>query len=180
MSVTAVPLRPIERRALGWLWLGLAVLALVGIGFAVFTTNRVVPSAAAFLAHNARKPGVTVTRSGLQYQVIVKGTGSRPTLHDLVAINYTGRLTDGTLFDASALQGGAVQMPVGGVIPGFSEGLTLMPVGSKYRFWIPPELGYGPAGAGNGIIPPNAVLDFEVELLGVAPRNAAPPMGLPQ
>jgi hypothetical protein len=175
MSVTAVPLPPIERRVTGGLWFGLALLALLGIGFAVFSTSRIVPSAAAFLARNAKKPGVVVTETGLQYQVLHTGTGPRPTTHDIVAINYTGRLADGTLFDASALQGGPVQMPVTGAIKGFSEGLTLMPVGSRYRFWIPPELGYGAAGAGNGVIPPNAALDFEVELLAVAPQSAMAP-----
>jgi hypothetical protein len=178
MSVTAVPLPPVERRVTGGLWLALALLALIGIGFGVYSTSKIVPSAAAFLARNAKKPGVVVTASGLQYQVLHLGTGPRPTVHDIAAINYSGRLADGTLFDASALQGGPVQLPVGGNIPGFSEGLTLMPVGSKFRFWIPPNLAYGAAGAGNGVIPPNAALDFEVELLAVAPQSMMTPQNV--
>lgn len=178
MSVTAVPLPPIQRRVVGGLWLGLAFLALVGIGFALYSVNKVVPSATAFLARNANKPDVVVTSSGLQYKVERLGTGPRPTVHDIVAINYTGRLTDGTVFDTTDREGRPVPMPVTGIIPGFSEGLRLMPVGSKFRFWIPPNLGYGAAGAGNGVIPPNAVLDFEVELLAVAPQGPMMPQGV--
>lgn len=178
MSVTAVPLSPIQGRVVGGLWLGLAFLALLGIGFALFSVGRVVPSATAFLARNANKPDVVVTASGLQYKVERLGTGPRPTVHDIVAINYTGRLTDGTVFDSTDREGRPVPMPVTGIIPGFSEGLRLMPVGSKFRFWIPPNLGYGAAGAGNGVIPPNAVLDFEVELLAVAPQAAMQQQGM--
>jgi FKBP-type peptidyl-prolyl cis-trans isomerase FkpA len=173
MSVTAVPLPPIGRRTLGWLWLGLAVLALAGIAAAWYGTRNIAAPAKIFLARNARKPGVVVMPSGLQYQVIRPGSGVRPTLSDIVLINYEGKLADGTLFD----RGGPAPMAVNRTVPGFSEALTLMQVGSKYRLWIPPALGFP---EGNGPIPPNSLLIFDVELLAVAPQSAmAPPAGMP-
>ena len=121
----------------------------------------------AFLAENAKKPGVTTTASGLQYQVISAGTGPRPKPTDTVRVNYEGKLLDGTVFDGSAQHGGPAEIPLSQVVPGWQEGIALMPVGSKYRFWIPAELGYGETGTPGGPIPPNATLVFEVELLGI-------------
>ena len=121
----------------------------------------------AFLAENANKPDVQVTESGLQYQVLEPGNGPKPTAEDTVRVNYVGKLLDGTVFDGNAGQGGPVDFPLGQVVPGWQEGISLMPVGSKYRFWIPPELAYGDAGTPGGPIPPNATLVFEVELVGI-------------
>lgn len=128
------------------------------------TRNR--EEGAAFLAENAAKEGVTTTDSGLQYEVLQPGGGPTPAPTDQVTIHYQGTLVDGTVFDSSYDRGEPATFGVGGVIPGFSEGLQLMPVGSKYRFVIPSELGYGPQGAG-GDIGPDATLIFEVELLEI-------------
>ncbi len=121
---------------------------------------------AAFLAQNATKEGVVVTESGLQYEVLRAGDGARPSAEDQVSIHYKGTLIDGTPFDSSYDRGEPAVFGVGGVIPGFSEALQLMPVGSQYRFFIPSDLGYGPQGTG-GPIGPNATLIFEVELLEI-------------
>ncbi len=119
-----------------------------------------------FLAENAKKPGVTVTSSGLQYIVLQKGTGAVPKSTDKVSVHYEGRLIDGTVFDASAKHGNQPAVfPVNGVIRGWTEALTLMPVGSKWRLFIPYELAYGERGAGQ--IPPYATLIFDVELVGI-------------
>jgi hypothetical protein len=118
--------------------------------------------AAVFLRHNrSGNSKVVETASGLQYQVLKPGTGAaKPTDDDIVLVNYEGKLTNGTTFDASQQP---TPMPVKGVVPGFSEGLKLMPKGAKYRFWIPPALGYADKAAGP--IPPNSVLVFDLELL---------------
>jgi len=120
----------------------------------------------AFLAENAQKEGVKVTDSGLQYEVLEEGDGPKPGPEDDVTIQYKGTLIDGTQFDSSYDRGEPATFNVGGVIQGFSEGLQLMSVGSKYRFFIPSDLAYGPAGSGRNI-GPNATLIFEVELLGI-------------
>ena len=125
----------------------------------------------AFLAANAKKPGVTTTASGLQYQVITAGDGPKPKPTDTVRVNYEGKLLDGTVFDGSAQHGGPAEIPLSQVVPGWQEGIALMPVGSKYRFWIPAELGYGETGTPGGPIPPNATLEFEVELLGIGGKD---------
>jgi FKBP-type peptidyl-prolyl cis-trans isomerase FkpA len=117
-----------------------------------------------FLETNAKKSGVTTTASGLQFEVITPAEGPKPTTESTVTVHYTGTLTDGTEFDSSVKRGQPATFPLGGVIPGWTEGLQLMGVGGKYRFVIPPDLGYGPRGAGN-VIPPNSVLVFEVELI---------------
>lgn len=119
-----------------------------------------------FLAENKGKAGVITTESGLQYQVEVEGTGPRPTDTDQVKVHYTGTLLDGTKFDSSIDRGEPTVFGVTQVIPGWTEGLKLMPVGSKYIFWIPSDLAYGVRGAGNDI-KPNAALKFEVELLEI-------------
>jgi FKBP-type peptidyl-prolyl cis-trans isomerase len=121
---------------------------------------------AEFLSENATKEGVVVTESGLQYEVLREGDGARPEPDDRVSINYKGTLIDGTQFDSSYDRGEPTTFGVSGVIPGFSEGLQLMTVGSHYRFFIPSEIGYGPGGSGR-IIGPNATLIFEVELLEI-------------
>jgi len=120
----------------------------------------------AFLAENAAREGVTVTESGLQYEVLRDGDGPTPGPQDRVRIHYKGTLIDGTQFDSSYDRGEPTTFGVNGVIAGFSEGLQLMPVGSQYRFYIPSDLGYGPNGSGPNI-GPNATLVFEVELLEV-------------
>jgi FKBP-type peptidyl-prolyl cis-trans isomerase FkpA len=141
-SVTAVPLQPVKRGYLVWLWLGVA-LAIV---------------AAALLAW-AGDTGVTATRSGLRYKVLAPGKpGPHPTDTDVTLVNYTGKLTDGTVFDKSQQP---TPMPVAGVVPGFSEAL-------KYRFWLPPALGYGDKA--NGPIPANSTLVFDVELIDFLPE----------
>ena len=120
---------------------------------------------AAFLATNKDKPGVKVTQSGLQYQIVRAGSGPMPAGTDVVRVHYKGTLLDGTVFDDSYKRGQPAEFGLAQVIPGWSEGVALMPVGSKYTFWIPSELGYGEAGGGP--IPPNAMLTFEVELMEI-------------
>ncbi len=119
-----------------------------------------------------RKPKrkkVRTTTSGLKYEVLREGDGEKPSAADRVTVHYRGELVDGTVFDSSYDRGQPATFPLNGVIRGWTEGLQLMPVGSKYKFTIPPELGYGARGAG-GRIPPNATLIFEVELLSIAGR----------
>jgi FKBP-type peptidyl-prolyl cis-trans isomerase FkpA len=111
--------------------------------------------------------GMVTTESGLQYEVIEAGDGPKPTLSDVITVHYKGSLDDGTVFDSSYDRGEPMTFPLGAVIPGWKEGLQLMPVGSKYNFVIPSELGYGARGAGGGQIPPNATLHFEVELIEI-------------
>lgn len=119
-----------------------------------------------FLQENASSEGVKVTESGLQYKVLSEGAGVKPTLEDTVKVNYEGKLLDDTVFDSSYKRGQPVTFPLNSVIEGWKEGLQLMPVGSKYRLFIPAEMAYGERGAGN-VIGPNAVLVFDVELLGI-------------
>lgn len=120
-----------------------------------------------FLEANAKKPGVKVTASGLQYRVIEPGAGPKPQSGNAeVEVHYRGTLTDGTVFDSSYDRGESITFFLNRVIEGWSEGLQLMPTGAKYELVIPPELGYGAKGV-KGVIPPNAVLVFEVELLKI-------------
>jgi len=123
---------------------------------------------AAFLAQNARKPGVKTTASGLQYEVITAGKGAKPRATDTVRVHYEGKLVNGTVFDSSRQRGEPIEFPLNRVIPGWTEGLQLMPVGSRYKLTIPASIGYGEEGAGP--IPPNAVLVFDVELLDIVKR----------
>jgi len=125
---------------------------------------------AAFLADNAKKAGVKVTPSGLQYIVEKEGTGAHATSNDTVTLNYRGTLTDGTEFDSSYARHEPATFPVTGVIPGFAEGIQLMTPGSKYKFFIPSSLAYGEAGAGPKV-GPDSTLIFEVELLTVNPAT---------
>ncbi len=119
----------------------------------------------AFLAKNKTKPGVKTTASGLQYEVEKEGTGPKPKATDTVKVNYLGTKIDGTKFDSSYDRGQPATFPLNGVIKGWSEGLQLMPVGSKYKLYVPSELAYGENAPGP--IGPNSTLIFEVELLGI-------------
>ena len=119
-----------------------------------------------FLAKNKTVKGVFTTPSGLQYMVLRQGNGPRAKPGQKVRVNYEGKLLDGTVFDSSYERGQPAEFSLSQVIAGWTEGVGLMPVGGKYRFWIPANLAYGEKGAG-GDIPPNSALTFDVELLGV-------------
>jgi FKBP-type peptidyl-prolyl cis-trans isomerase len=120
----------------------------------------------AFLTANKGKEGVTTLPSGLQYKILTPGKGAKPTASDSVVCNYRGTLIDGKEFDSSYKRGQPATFPVNGVIKGWTEALQLMPVGSKWQLFIPPDLAYGERGQG-GDIGPNATLVFEVELLSI-------------
>jgi FKBP-type peptidyl-prolyl cis-trans isomerase len=120
----------------------------------------------AFLETNKARTGVVTTASGLQYEVVTQGTGPKPKKTDRVSVNYRGTLIDGTEFDSSYTRGQPATFQLDAVIPGWTEALQLMPVGSKYKIFLPSELAYGDRGAG-GQIGPNAALVFEVELLSI-------------
>ena len=119
-----------------------------------------------FLAENGKRAGVVTLPSGLQYEILTEGTGPKPGPDDEVVTHYHGTLADGTVFDSSVERGEPVTFPVRGVIRGWVEALQLMPVGSKYKLFIPPQLAYGERGAGDKI-GPNSTLIFEVELLSI-------------
>lgn len=119
----------------------------------------------AFLTENRGRSGVMVTPSGLQYEVIVEGSGEKPVASDDVRVHYEGTLIDGTVFDSSYARGEPIEFNLSMVIPGWTEGVQLMTEGSTYRFVIPSELAYGSGGAGT--IPPNSVLIFKVELISI-------------
>jgi FKBP-type peptidyl-prolyl cis-trans isomerase len=125
----------------------------------------------AFLAANKTKEGVTALSSGLQYKVLTAGDGPKPTSSDKVVCNYRGTLLDGTEFDSSYKRGQPATFPVTGVIKGWTEALQLMPVGSKWQLFVPPDMAYGLQGRPG--IPPNSALVFEVELLSIAPKPEA-------
>ncbi len=127
-----------------------------------------------FLAENMTKEGVKTTASGLQYQVLTPAEGPKPKAVDSVKVHYTGYLIDGKKFDSSVDRGEPITFPLNQVIPGWTEGVQLMSVGSKYKFFVPYNLGYGEQGAGNGAIPGFATLIFEVELLDIKPFKEAP------
>ncbi len=121
---------------------------------------------AAFLTRNKSEKGVITTPSGLQYMVLRQGSGPRPTPSSKVRVNYEGKLLNGTVFDSSYQRGQPAEFGLNQVIAGWTEGVALMPVGAKYRFWIPSSLAYGPNG-GQGVIGPDATLTFDVELLNI-------------
>jgi len=121
----------------------------------------------AYLAKNKGKKGVVTTESGLQYEIMKDADGPKPTAEETVEVHYHGTLLDGTVFDSSVDRGQPIEFPLNGVIKGWTEGVQLMPVGSKYKFTIPSELAYGPNGTQGGPIGPNMVLIFEVELLDI-------------
>ena len=118
-----------------------------------------------YLVENAKREGVTVLESGLQYEVLVAGDGAKPSREDHVRTHYHGTLIDGTVFDSSYERGQPAEFPVGGVIAGWTEALQLMNAGSKWRIYVPSELAYGAQGVGS--IAPHSVLVFDVELLEV-------------
>ena len=119
-----------------------------------------------FLEDNAKKDGVKSTPTGLQYEVLREGTGAKPSATSTVEVHYEGRLINGKIFDSSYQRNETISFPLNRVIPGWTEGLQLMPTGAKYRLYIPSELGYGARGAGADI-PPNSALIFDVELISI-------------
>ena len=127
--------------------------------------KETVDAGAHYLADNAKKEGVTVTASGLQYEVLAVGEGEKPSATDKVRVHYHGELINGEVFDSSVVRNEPAEFPVNGVISGWVEALQLMPAGSKWRLTVPSELAYGERGA--GAIPPYSVLVFEVELLAI-------------
>jgi len=127
-----------------------------------------------FLAENMAKEGVKTTPSGLQYQILTPAEGPKPKAVDSVTVHYQGFLLDGKKFDSSVDRGEPITFPLNQVIPGWTEGVQLMSVGSKYKFFVPYNLGYGEQGAGNGAIPGFATLIFEVELLGIKTFKEVP------
>jgi FKBP-type peptidyl-prolyl cis-trans isomerase FklB len=138
--------------------------------FMLAKTNNEKEAGSKFLEENKKKPGVITLPSGLQYEIITKGTGAIPTAADTVKANYIGSLIDGKEFDNSYKRGEALTIPVSGVIRGWIEALQLMPVGSKWRLFVPSDLGYGDRGAG-GVIPGGAALIFDIELLDILPKK---------
>ena len=125
-----------------------------------------------FLAANKSKPGVVTTPSGLQYLVLKAGTGPKPALTDMVRVHYHGTLIDGRVFDSSVERGQPIELAVNGVIPGWTEALQMMPVGSKWKLFIPSNLAYGDQQAGP-MIAPGSTLVFEVELLDIVKQKPA-------
>ena len=137
-----------------------------GLDFVMKTSSAAKEDGIRFLENNAKRPEVKTTPSGLQYEVIEATLGQKPKATDKVRVHYEGTLTDGTVFDSSYKRGEPITFGLNQVIKGWTEGLQLMSVGSKYKLYIPYELGYGAQGAG-GSIPPYATLIFTVELLGI-------------
>lgn len=129
-------------------------------------TKEMAAEGAKYLEENRQREGVNSTESGLQFRVLTQGEGTIPSRQDRVRVHYTGKLTDGTVFDSSVARGEPAEFPVSGVIAGWIEALTLMPVGSKWELVIPQHLAYGERGAGASI-PPFSTLVFEVELLDI-------------
>ncbi len=129
-------------------------------------TKEMAAEGAKYLEENRQREGVNSTESGLQFRVLTQGEGAIPSRQDRVRVHYTGKLTDGTVFDSSVARGEPAEFPVSGVIAGWIEALTLMPVGSKWELVIPQHLAYGERGAGASI-PPFSTLVFEVELLDI-------------
>ncbi len=163
MSVTTVPIRPIKKGSLTKLWIGLALVLVVAAALAYVGTQNAVETGASneqFLASNGDEDGVVTTESGLQYKVLKPGEGPSPTATDTALVKYRGTTRDGNVFDENE----QTPMPVGGVVPGFSEALQLMQRGGEYRIWIPSELGYGEQSPGPEL-PANSILIFDVTLL---------------
>ncbi len=158
-TVTAVPLRPVKRSYLVYLWVGIILACVAAFALARQSDD--------FMTRNARTKGVMTTPSGLQYKVIQPGQpgAAKPTDADVALINYEGKLLNGTTFDKSQQP---TPMPVSAVVPGFSEALKLMPKGAKYRVWIKPELGYG--AQEKGPIPANSTLVFDIDLIDFLPE----------
>jgi FKBP-type peptidyl-prolyl cis-trans isomerase len=138
---------------------------------ALALTNKLLGDA--FLATNKNNPGVIALPDGLQYKILTAGSGPKPTADATVSVNYRGTLLDGTEFDSSARAGHPVQLEANHVIPGWTEALTNMPVGSKWQLYIPSELAYGERG--NRSIPPNSALIFDIELIDTKTNTPPPP-----
>ena len=137
-----------------------------GIDFVMNMSTKAKEEGEKFLAENGKREGVKTTASGLQYEVLEATLGQKPKATDSVKVHYEGTLINGTVFDSSYKRGEPISFPLSGVIKGWTEGLQLMSVGSKFKFFIPYQLAYGERGAG-GSIPPYAALIFTVELLGI-------------
>ena len=120
-----------------------------------------------FLQENLKRDGIQATASGLQYEILTEGTGASPSATDTVEVNYEGTFIDGRVFDSSYARGQSIEFPLNRVIAGWTEGVQLMRVGGKAKLTCPPAIAYGSRGAG-GVIPPNATLQFEVELIAIA------------
>jgi FKBP-type peptidyl-prolyl cis-trans isomerase FkpA len=168
-TVTAVPIQPVKRSYLVYLWLGIAL--------AVIAAFLLAMQGEPALAREARASDVVTTSSGLKYKVIEPGEsgGKHPTDSDVTLVNYQGRLINGTTFDQSQQP---TPMPVTGVVPGFAEALKLMTKGEKARFWIPAELGYG--AEAKGPIPANSTLVFDVEMIDFIPESVLRQMQMRQ
>lgn len=167
-TVTAVPLQPVKRSSLVYLWLGIAI--------AVIAAFLLAMQGEPALAREAKANDVVTTASGLKYKVIQPGQGgAHPTNADVTLVNYEGRLLSGTTFDKSQQP---TPMPVTGVVPGFAEALKLMTKGEKARFWVPPALGYG--AEEKGPIPANSTLVFDVELVDFIPEQVLRQMQMQQ
>jgi FKBP-type peptidyl-prolyl cis-trans isomerase FkpA len=167
-NVTAVPLQPVKRSYLVYIWVAVA-LALVS---AYALARQGDPA----LVRESRGLGIVTTGTGLKYKVLAPGGGgAHPTDADVALVNYQGRLLDGTTFDKSERP---TPLPVAGMVPGFSEALKLMPKGGKYRFWLPPALGYG--AKATGPIPANSTLVFDVELVDFLPEQVIRQMQMQQ
>ena len=178
-EITAVPLRPVGKGGVTALWIGVCLALAIGAGAAYATTQSAVMTAmpaAEFMAANARRAGVKTTASGLEYEVLQPGSGATPTADDVALVEYRGTLTSGAEFDASK-PGQPVAMPIGQVVPGFAEALMLMPRGSEYRVWLPPQLAYGDRAAGP--IPANSVLVFDITMHEFMAMPQGAPQGLP-
>lgn len=179
-EVTAVPLRPIAKGSLTKLWVGIAAVFVIGIGAAYVGTSKQVAMAMSpseFLAANAKHGGVVELPSGLQYEILKEGNGTKPGPGDIVLVDYEGRLANGEVFDSSARHGGPQPMPLQGMIAGWTEGVQQMNTGSKYRFWMKPELAFGAMGV-PGKIPADALVVFDVTLNAVMPPQGMG--GLPE
>jgi FKBP-type peptidyl-prolyl cis-trans isomerase FkpA len=167
-TVTAVPLQPVKRGYLVWLWLGIALACIGAVALARQGDD--------FFTRNARAKGVVTSASGLQKRVLTPGKGTaRPTDTDVTLITYEGKLLNGTTFDKSQQP---TPMPVAGVVPGFAEALKSMAKGEKARFWLKPSLGYGDKQTGP--IPPNSTLVFDVDLLDFLPEQVLRQMQMQQ
>jgi FKBP-type peptidyl-prolyl cis-trans isomerase len=157
--------------------LALAACQKTPAGGAAASDARPDAAGAAFLAKNAKEPGVVVLPSGLQYKIVRSGpqSGIHPKAADEVRVHYEGTLIDGTVFDSSYRDGSPIVFTLGDLVPGWVEGIALMRPGDEWYLYVPPALGYG--AEGKGPIPANSVLVFRIELLGVLPHSAAPGLG---
>lgn len=171
MSITTVPLRPIQKGTLIKLWIGVVVLLAAAAVFAWYSTARPLAMSGTsedFLSWNSNQSGIVTTESGLQYKILEAGDeAGSPGPGAGVIVNYEGRLLDGTVFDAAEQQ----PITLDSVVPGWAEGIQLMSRGARYRFWLPPAIGYGENGRPGSPIGPDAVMEFDVELLEFISRE---------